>query len=153
DQPPPSVIGLAIGSPLFALSVGARQIVITLGFYDDSGGPLLAASETAPTGQGSTAKSWVTPNSGDITAGAAVDYGKLPGITPLPAGTTLLGLRVAVTLPASAPGIGQAPAGLGMADCPWPAVRIVPQPIWDAVASRFVIRYPRLHTLRIARIH
>ena len=152
-QPPPATIGFAIGSPLFALSNGARCIAITIGFYDDSGGPLLTADETPIEVQISTAKGWVTPDKVQITAGAAIDYSKLDGIDPLPAATTLLGLRIVVTLPANAPAVVPPPDGLQLGECPWPAVRIAPRQIWDQVQSRFVIRYPRLHTLKIARIH
>src|SRR5229473_1757263 len=56
DRPPPEIIGLAIGSPLFGLSIGARQITISLGFCDDGGGPLLAPAETALSVQVSTEK-------------------------------------------------------------------------------------------------
>ncbi len=153
SEPPPAIIGLAIGSPLFALSTGTRRITITVGFFDDGGGPVLATTETALSVQVSTAKGWITPTNVAIAADAAVDYTKLDGIAPLPAGTKLLGLRVVLTLPTNAPAIAPGPADVGLAGCPWPAVRITPRQIWDPVAGRFVIRYPRLHTLRIARVH
>jgi len=93
DQPPPEVIGLAIGSPLFSLSTGDREITINLGFYDDGGGPLPAAAEAFSV-QVSTAKGWITPDSVDLAGGADVDYSKLDDIAPLPAGIRLLGLRL-----------------------------------------------------------
>ncbi len=152
DQPPPEIIGLAIGSPLFALSTGARQITINLGFYDDGGGPLLSPSERALAVQVSTDKGWITPDGVEIVSGPGADYSRLDGIAPIPAGT-LLGLRLQLTLPASAPAIAPLPPTQQLADCPWPVVRITPHQIWDQVRGRFVIRYTRLRTLRLAKVH
>jgi len=94
DEPPPEIIGLAIASPLFALSAGERQITISLGFYDDDGGPLIAPGETAFSVQVSTAKGWAVPTGLEILSGANADYTKLDGIAMIPAGVTLLGLRL-----------------------------------------------------------
>jgi Baseplate J-like protein len=151
DQPPPpEVIGLAIGSPLFSLSSGDREITINLGFYDDGGGPLPTAAEAFSV-QVSTAKGWVTPDGVDIADGADVDYSKLDDIAPLPAGIHLLGLRLRLRFPPSAPPIAGLPPG--QIDCPWPVVRIMLRQIWDPAQKCFVIRYARLRSLRLARVH
>ena len=152
DEPPPEIIGLAIASPLFALSAGERQITISFGFLDDGGGPLVAPGETAFSVQVSTAKGWAAPTSLEILSGANADYTKLDGIAMIPAGVTLLGLRLRLTIAAGAPPIAPLP-GQELAGCPWPAVRIVPHQIWDQVIGRWVIRYARLRTLRLARLH
>ncbi len=153
NQRPPDLIGLAIGSPLFALSVGGRQITIGLGFYNDGGGPLLTPHEKAFSVQVSTEKGWYTPANVEILDGAAADYTKLDDIAPIPAGITLLGLRLRITLPTDAPSIAPLPSAQQVADCPWPQVRITLAPIWDQTRDRFVIRYARFRTLRLARVH
>ena len=151
DQPPADIIGLAIGSPLFALSAGGRQITINLGFYSDGRGALLMPNETAFSVQVSSEKGWITPASVEIVDG--VDYTKLDDIAAIPVRTTLLGLRLRLVLPANAPAIAPLPSGQQLADCPWPLLRITLKPIWDQARQRFVIRYDRFRTLRLARVH
>jgi hypothetical protein len=150
DHPPPEVIGLAIGSPLFSLTTGDREITINLGFYDDGGGPLPAAAEAFSV-QVATAKGWVTPDSVDLADGADVDYSKLDDIAPIPAGVRLLGLRLRLRFSAAAAPIAGLPSG--QVDCPWPIVRIMLRQIWDPAQKCFVIRYARLRSLRLARVH
>ncbi|NPU68832.1 hypothetical protein HL667_27785 [Bradyrhizobium sp. 83012] len=155
EQPPPESIGLVIGSPLFALSAGTRQIILTFGFYDDGGGPIVAAPEQPFSVQVSTADGWVTLGADkvEMTGDGAVDYSKLDDIAPIPGTTTLIGLRVRLTLPTTMPAIAPLPGDQALASCPWPAVRLMLRQIWDGTLGRWVIRYARLRSLRIARIH
>src|SRR2546423_638838 len=140
----------AIPRPLFARGAGERKITVSLAFYADGGGPLIIPGEATFSVQVSTAKGWVAPTSLEIISGANADYSKLDGIAMIPGGVGLLGLRLRLTIAASAPAIVPLP-GQDLAGCPWPAVRIVPHQIWDQVIGRWVIRYARLRTLRLAR--
>ncbi|MGJ5179584.1 hypothetical protein ACQR16_14970 [Bradyrhizobium oligotrophicum] len=155
DQPPPETIGLVIGSPLFALSAGTRQITLTFGFYDDGGGPIVAAPEQPFTVQVSTADGWVSLGADkvEITGDATIDYSKLDDIAPIPGTTTLTGLRVRLTLSSTMPAIAPLPPDQAPAACPWPAVRLTLRQIWDGTLGRWVIRYARLRSLKLARIH
>ncbi|HEX3349527.1 MAG TPA: hypothetical protein VHS58_15630 [Acetobacteraceae bacterium] len=150
SMPPPRILGLAIASPLFALSAGERQLVLTLAFYDDGGGPLLLPGETPFAVEVSTAKGWIEPA---IVELGAADYAKLTDIAAVPTGTKLLGLSLRLTLHADAAPIDAPPPDQRFDDCPWPVTRITLRPIWSADENRFVIRYARLRTLRLARVH
>ncbi|MGC2776850.1 MAG: hypothetical protein WA418_14575 [Bradyrhizobium sp.] len=155
DRPPPEAIGLAIGSPLFALSAGTRQITLTFGFYDDGGGSIVAATEQPFSVQVSTDNGWVTLGADkvEIAGDATIDYGSLDDIAPIPGTTSFIGLRVRLTLPSTMPAITPLPAEQALPGCPWPAVRLTLRQIWDGTLNLWVIRYARLRSLRLARIH
>ncbi|GLH76295.1 hypothetical protein SSBR45G_12030 [Bradyrhizobium sp. SSBR45G] len=155
DQAPPETIGVAIGSPLFALSAGTRQITLVFGFYDDGGGAIVVAPEQPFSVQVSTADGFVTLGADkiEVTGDAGIDYSKLDDIAPIPGTTKLIGLRVRLTLPATMPAIAPLPAAQALASCPWPVVRLTLRQIWDGTLKRWVIRYARLRSLRLARIH
>lgn len=154
-QAPPETIGLAIGSPLFALSAGTRQITLNFGFYDDGGGLIVAAPEQPFSVQISTAEGWVTLGADkvEVAGDANVDYSKLDDIAPIPGTAKLIGLRVRLTLPSNMPALAPLPSDQTVAGCPWPMVRLTLRQIWDGTLGRWVIRYARLRSLRLARIH
>lgn len=155
DMPPPRELGIAIASPLFGLSVGDRQIVLTLAFYKDGDDGKKGATssfqddKTPLAVELSTAKGWVEPTL-DTNA---VDYAKLADIVPVPEGTNLFGLELRLTLQASDPPIEAPPIDQRVDGCPWPMARITLRPIWRSDENRFTVNYPRMRTLRLARVH
>ncbi|CCD92148.1 conserved hypothetical protein [Bradyrhizobium sp. ORS 375] len=155
DQPPPETIGLVIGSPLFALSAGTRQITLIFGCIDDGGGPIVVGAEQPFSVQISTADGWLTLGADkiEVTGDASIDYGKLDDVAPVPGTTKIISLRVRLTLPSALPAVAPLPADQALASCPWPAVKLMLRQIWDGTLGRWVIRYARLRTLRLARIH
>jgi hypothetical protein len=155
DLPPAETIGFVIGSPLFALSAGTRQITLTFGFYDDGGGPIAAPPGQPFSVQVSTEAGWL-PLSADkveIVGDATLDYSRLDDIAPIPGNVAIIGMRVRLTLPSTLPAIAPLPAEQALANCPWPVVRLTLRQIWDGTLGRWVIRYARLRSLKLARIH
>lgn len=152
EAPPPEIIGLAVASPLLALSAGSRQITLTLGILKSGiKEPLIEPGEPAPFSvRVSTAKGWIEPQSVVI---ADADYGALEDIEPIPAPTPLLGLKFTLTFAADADAIAPPPAEDAFADCPWPVVKIMLRQIWDETKLRFETRYARFRAMRVARVH
>jgi hypothetical protein len=154
NAPPPRVLGLAIASPLFALSAGDRQIVVTLGFHDDGGGTLQPLvdkplADTALAVEVTTAKGWTEPAGLEASA---VYYASQPGVAKVP--PELLGLSFRLTLPASAAPIDAPPLDQRFTGCPWPMVRITLRPVWNDKEKCFFVPYAsRLRGLTLARVN
>ncbi|MCU0837335.1 MAG: baseplate J/gp47 family protein [Rhodospirillales bacterium] len=152
DAPPAEIIGFAIASPLLTLTAGTRQITLTLGMLKaGTKTPLIDAAAPPPFSvRISTAKGWIEPQS--VTF-ADADYATLDGITPIPAATPLIGLKITLVFAADADAIAPPPVEDRIAECPWPVLRIMLRPIWDAETQRFEARYAQFRALRVARVH
>ena len=152
---PPAGIGWAIASPMLDLSTGRRRIILSLGFHDDGGGPLIDDHGDSPAKLPfvvtlSGAKGWMEPSS---VAFATVNYAAVQGVAPVDPAIPLIGLEVTITLDETAPAPAPAPAAAGFDATPWPALRLMLRPVWDNGRRRFDTAYERFGGLRLARVN
>ena len=144
SQSPAAHTGLAIGSPLFALSSGARQITIRLAFHDDDGELLEASGESSVpfAVQASTEKGWIE------LAKPGFEHGReTAGSAP-----KLLWMQLKLTVPPECDAIAPPPAEQRLPGCPWPAVRILLRRVADPGNAEQVRRYDRLCSLRLISV-
>ena len=154
----PALIGWAVASPALAMTAGRRRIVVTLGFHDDGGGPLVAPVDD----HGSSAwkipfmvslsgeKDWVEPTT---TSFAQVAYAKAEGAEPVDSETPLIALQVTITFDEGAAAIEPSPATLSFGETPWPVLRLLLRPVWDEAQRRFDTAYERFRHLKLARVN
>jgi hypothetical protein len=151
SAPPPETLGWAIASPLLALSVGRRQITLTLGFHGlggaQNGKEVLAGDPF--TLQLSTAKGWIEPKSVMLRA---ADHGATQAQFGLRAIPALVWLEITVTLPATEAAIAPLAGSDAIPGCPWPALRLRLRQRRDATDERFVIGYQDFRPLRLAQL-
>ena len=154
----PAQIGWAIGSPVLALTTGRRRITLTLGFFADKGGPLIAPADDHSNSPQklpfnvtlSSAKGWIEPT---ITSFAEVKYADVKDAAPVDSETPLIALQVTVTLDETAPAIEPSIATAVFSGTQWPVMRLLLRPVWDEAQGRFDTAYERFRELKLARVH
>ncbi|HET9397827.1 MAG TPA: baseplate J/gp47 family protein, partial [Sphingomicrobium sp.] len=154
----PAMIGWAIASPVLALTSGRRQISLTLGFYDDDGGALVAPVDDHGNSPRklpfavslSGEKGWIEPTA---TSFAEVDYARVPGVEPVDPATPLIALQVTLAIDETAAAVEPSLATASFGGTPWPVLRLMLRPVWDEEQGRFDTAYERFRELRLARVH
>ncbi len=168
DSPPEPILGWAMASPVLAMRQGRRRVRLALHFdaahmTDDQRAAIRAlvpAQETPGTGpfsvQASGADGW---HGADGWPGVAAESLWLETLAV--GGASRLKLNLTLAFSESAPAIEASPSALGVPS-PWPALRLMPRPVWDpdlrrqtggeALLGGFRSHYPVLRVLRLAAL-
>lgn len=149
---PPAHIGWSLASPVLCLSGGERQVVLTLVFAPEGfAGKIAAMLAPAEAGaavdpadwpfrvEASSAGGWIAPTQLTIAAGEQ---------PPLPSGKVGKTLVFTLRFAASAPAVAALPGG----PSPWPMLRLLLQPSWQAASARWETPYPLFRALVLERV-
>ncbi|MFO1430282.1 MAG: baseplate J/gp47 family protein [Candidatus Competibacteraceae bacterium] len=147
DNPPATTLGWMLSSPLLLLGQGQRTIILTLAFQLEQFDtpkivPLLSNSFQIRL---STAKGWLEPT---VIKIEKVDITQDP---PLPA------LRFTLTVGENADSLAPLPVTEAAIASPWPMLRLLLQPHWEAnehgTGGRYITPYQLFRNLVLVGVH
>ncbi|HEY8037539.1 MAG TPA: baseplate J/gp47 family protein [Methylobacter sp.] len=148
SKPPEPTLGWAISSPVLCLAQGQRTVTLTLVFKAEQFNTkkisaLLTDSQPFRI-ELSTEKGWLSVN--NVTASIG-DY------LNCPPGTALKSLSWKFTFDESAAAISAlADTDSSIIKTPWPMLRLLLQPRWDAVDKNYATDYPLFQSLSLEKV-
>lgn len=148
SKAPEPTLGWAISSPVLCLAQGQRTVTLTLvfkaeQFNTEKISALLTDSQPFRI-ELSTEKGWLNVNSATASAG---DY-----LNSSP-GTALKSLSWKFTFDESAAAIANLPdTENSIIKSPWPMLRLLLQPRWDAIGKHYVTDYPLFQSLSLEKV-
>jgi hypothetical protein len=165
DDPPPAAFGWAISSPILALSQGQRTITLTAVFEADPFDYVKISSLLGVQGgpfavEISTEKGWIAPAGVKITAGfvqggQGYDLITSPGDDPE---ETPPAIQFELDFQEDVDPIAPLPAEDAQMDSPWPVLRFMLRPTWQAegeqeATGRYATDYQPFKALVLQRTH
>jgi hypothetical protein len=171
DRPAAPVIGWAIRSPILVLGEGRRSITLTLGFAQHTfntarvhaaltpkpGKPKPGKPEEKETFiplllQLSSAKGWLEPPGSVLVELGLYDLLKADASSDSAAQKNAI--RFKLEFPAQADPIAPPQAAPGEAASPWPMLRLMLRPVWEAGdLGRYVTPYSAFRDLVLEQVH
>ena len=154
DDPPTSLLGWAISSPLLSMSEGGRAIVLTLGFEPAQFTGLDAFTKPDPNlpypirFEISTKKGWKEVLLGTVTSDT---YTKFTGFGGEP--SDLMGIQWSVAFDQTTDPFAPPPAGEPGSGNPWPMFRLTLRQTYHPDTQEYTIAYPALAGLLLVRAH
>ncbi|HEY4899322.1 MAG TPA: baseplate J/gp47 family protein, partial [Terriglobales bacterium] len=148
DNPPTSLLGWAINSPLLAMSEGARTITLTLGFRPEQfdKNKLTTFLKTDPIRfEISTAKGWKEVS---VPVPVPDTYAKLTGTTV----ADLMGIQWKLVSDETVDAFAPPPAGEVGDGSTSPVLRLTLRQVWDPDAKQFTMPYPALADLLLVTV-
>jgi len=157
DNPPTSLLGWAISSPLLSMSEGSRTIVLTLGFEPaqfatpNDLGQFINLDPKLPYPirfEISTKKGWKEVSLGSVKSDT---YTKLTGFGGEP--SDLMGIQWSVVFDLTTDPFAPPPAGEPGSGNPWPMFRLTLRQTYDADKKEYTISYPAIAGLLLVKAH